>query len=49
MINRQRSSMNKQRVKRLQMPSSLEHLQTFDERPNMSTEQRKAAKAAAAG
>ena len=27
--------MNKQRVKRLQMPCSHEHLQTFDERPNM--------------
>ena len=31
------------------MPSPLEHLRTFDERPNMSTEQRKAARAAAAG
>ena len=39
----------KQRVKRTQMPSLLGHLRTFDERPNMSTKQRKAAKAAAAG
>ena len=31
------------------MPSSLEHLRTFSERPHMSTEQRKAARAAAAG
>ena len=31
------------------MPSSLEHLRTFSERPHMSTEQRKAAKAAEAG
>ena len=30
------------------MPSSLEHLRTFSERPHMSTEQRKAAKVAAA-
>ena len=30
------------------MPSSLEDLRTFSERPHMSTEQRKAAKAAAA-
>ena len=31
------------------MPSSLEHLRTFSERPHMSTEHRKAARAAAAG
>ena len=31
------------------MPSPLGHLRTFSERPHMSTEQRKAAIAAAAG
>ena len=33
----------------MQMPSSLEHLQTFSERPHMSTEQRKGAERACCG